>query len=56
MRQRMIPKANGKLRTLGIPTARDRVVQASMKLVLEPIFETGFSPVFLRVPSRSPAS
>ncbi len=44
VRQRMIPKANGKLRSLGIPTASDRVVQASMKLVLEPIFEAGFHP------------
>ncbi len=44
VRQRMIPKANGKLRSLGIPTARDRVVQASIKLVLEPIFETDFHP------------
>jgi RNA-directed DNA polymerase len=44
VRQRMIPKANGKLRTLGIPTAQDRVVQASVKLVLEPIFETDFHP------------
>ncbi|WP_262391306.1 group II intron reverse transcriptase/maturase [Nocardiopsis sp. CNR-923] len=41
--ERLIPKAGGKLRRLGIPTARDRVVQASLKLVLEPIFETGFS-------------
>lgn len=44
VRQRMIPKASGKLRSLGIPTARDRVVQASLKLVLEPIFETDFHP------------
>ncbi|MEV6013710.1 group II intron reverse transcriptase/maturase [Streptomyces sp. NPDC051976] len=41
--ERMIPKSNGKMRRLGIPTARDRVVQASLKLVLEPIFEPGFS-------------
>jgi RNA-directed DNA polymerase len=38
-----IPKASGKLRKLGIPTVADRVVQASLKLVLEPIFETDFS-------------
>ena len=44
VRQRMIPKSGGKLRQLGIPTARDRVVQASLKLVLEPIFEAGFHP------------
>jgi RNA-directed DNA polymerase len=44
VKQRMIPKTNGKLRSLGIPTAADRVVQASLKLVLEPIFEAGFKP------------
>jgi RNA-directed DNA polymerase len=44
VRERMIPKASGKLRRLGIPTARDRVVQAGLKLVLEPIFEADFKP------------
>jgi RNA-directed DNA polymerase len=42
--ERMIPKTGGKLRRLGIPTARDRVVQAALKLVLEPIFEADFRP------------
>lgn len=45
VRERMIPKASGKVRRLGIPTARDRCVQASLKLVLEPIFEADFKPV-----------
>jgi RNA-directed DNA polymerase len=44
VKERMIPKASGKLRRLGIPTTRDRVVQASLKLVLEPIFEADFKP------------
>ncbi len=44
VRQVMIPKATGKLRRLGIPTVTDRVVQASLKLVLEPIFEADFKP------------
>jgi RNA-directed DNA polymerase len=42
--ERMIPKAGGKVRRLGIPTITDRVVQASLKLVLEPIFEADFYP------------
>jgi RNA-directed DNA polymerase len=44
VRERMIPKASGKLRRLGIPTLRDRVAQAALKLVLEPIFEADFKP------------
>ena len=45
VRQVMIPKSNtGKFRKLGIPTIADRVVQASLKLVLEPIFEADFKP------------
>jgi len=44
VRERMIPKAGGKLRRLGIAAVRDRVLQASLKLVLEPIFEADFLP------------
>ena len=44
VRERMIPKAGGKLRRLGIATVRDRVVQAALKLVLEPVFEADFLP------------
>jgi RNA-directed DNA polymerase len=44
VRRVLIPKSNGKLRKLGIPTLADRVVQASLKLVLDPIFEADFKP------------
>lgn len=44
VREKVIPKASGKVRRLGIPTTADRVVQASLKLVLEPIFEAEFKP------------
>jgi RNA-directed DNA polymerase len=44
VREKMIPKANGKVRRLGIATAADRVVQAVLKLVIEPIFEADFKP------------
>ncbi len=44
VREKTIPKAGGKVRRLGIPTVADRVVQASLKLVLEPIFEADFKP------------
>ncbi len=47
VRERTIPKpgGSGKVRRLGIPTVADRVVQAALKLVLEPIFEADFVPV-----------
>ena len=46
VRERKIPKpgGSGKLRKLGIPGIADRVVQAALKLVLEPIFEADFEP------------
>ena len=44
VREKVIPKTSGKFRRLGIPTTVDRVVQAALKLVLEPIFEADFKP------------
>jgi RNA-directed DNA polymerase len=41
-RRKEIPKDNGKVRVLGIPTVRDRVVGGALKLILEPIFEADF--------------
>ena len=55
VKERLIPKTSGKFRRLGIPTVRDRVVQASLKLVLEPIFEADFHPCSYGFrPSRRP--
>jgi RNA-directed DNA polymerase len=47
VRERKIPKpgGSGKVRKLGIPRVEDRLVQAALKLVLEPIFEADFLPV-----------
>jgi len=42
VRERLIPKRDGRYRRLGIPALRDRTVQMALKLVLEPIFESDF--------------
>ena len=50
-----IPKSNGKVRTLQIPSIRDRVVQGAVKLILEAIFEADFCPNSYGFrPQRSP--
>ena len=48
-----IPKANGKMRTLQIPSIRDRVVQGALKLMLEAIFRGRFLSKLVRISTQT---
>jgi retron-type reverse transcriptase len=47
VRQQVIPKPNGKMRRLGMPCVRDKVVQEAIRLILEAIYDRPQAPYFL---------